>query len=305
MINNLFRISLLLLCTLSARIGAGETKKNPFELLICDYVKFELLKVNISGEVTWKYKPKSKVWDFVLTEDNHIIYPIITKHFEVHCMDFQNKLKWSWDYGKDYREIINITRNKSQIILSGQKPSEAIIMDLSGNILRKIDIPTNYKSHHGEMGDVHALDNGRYLVQLWGEGSVSEVDQIGKEFWRYQVPKLKDKKQGYPAGCVQDVLRFKNGNTMIACGVQARLLEIDRNKNIVWEFNKNDFPELNMINASNLQHLKDGSILVSNFLRGNTGKGAHAFILSKDRKVTWSFKDHKTITAASRVWAIE
>ena len=91
MINNLFRISLLLLCTLSARSGAGETKKNPFELLICDYVKFELLKVNKSGEVTWKYKPKSKVWDFVLTEDNHII----TKHFEVHCMDFQNKLKWS------------------------------------------------------------------------------------------------------------------------------------------------------------------------------------------------------------------
>ena len=95
MINNLFRISLLFLCALTARSGAGEAKKNPFELLICDYVKFELFKVNKSGEVTWKYKPKSKVWDFVLTKDNHIIYPIITKHFEVHCIDFQNKLKWS------------------------------------------------------------------------------------------------------------------------------------------------------------------------------------------------------------------
>ena len=92
---------------------------------------------------------------------------------------------------------------------------------------------------------------------------------------------------------------------MIACGVQTRLLEIDRNKNIVWEFKKNDSPELNLTNTSNLQQLKDGSILVTNFLRGNTGKGAHAFILSKNRKVTWSFKDHKNITPASRVWAIE
>ena len=108
--------------------------------------------------------------------------------------------------------------------------------------------------------------------------------QAVKELWRYQVPRLEDKEQRYPAGCVQDVLRFKNGNTMIACGIQA---------------------ELNLTNACNLQQLKDGSILVTNFLRGNTGKGAHAFILSKDRKVTWSYKDHKTITAASRVWAIE
>lgn len=31
----------------------------------------------------------------------------------------------------------------------------------------------------------------------------------------------------------------------------------------------------------------------------------HAFILSKEKKITWTFTDHKNFTEASQVWAIE
>jgi hypothetical protein len=300
----LFRIGLaVFFCALSVHGQTAEKSQHPYELMICDYVKFQLYKMDKAGEITWKHQPESKVWDFVLTKENHIVFPIITKHFEVRCMDFEKKIQWSWSYRKDYREIINITQSKSGLIISGQKPSDAIVMDVSGKILRKIDIPTNFNSQHGEMGNVYALKDDHYLVQLWGEGSVIEVDKDGKEVWRYKVPKFG--KGRYPVGCVQDVLRLKNGNTMIACGTQARILEVDKNKKIAWQFNKDDHPELNFTNACGLQLLKDGSILVTNFIRGKTGKGAHAFILSKDRKITWTLTDHKHISAASRVFAIE
>ena len=58
-------------------------------------------------------------------------------------------------------------------------------------------------------------------------------------------------------------------------------------------------------NACNLQKLRDGSILITNFLRGKSGRGAHAFILSKKKEITWTLTDHKNFTATSQVWAIE
>ena len=91
----------------------------------------------------------------------------------------------------------------------------------------------------------------------------------------------------------------------MACGTQTRLLKLDRFGKIVREFTGSDYPELNFTNACNLQKLKDGCVLVTNFLRGNSGRGAHAFTLSKDKQITWIFTDHRNFTATSQVWAIE
>jgi hypothetical protein len=281
----------------------GKQEPLPFELMICDYVRFKLSRVDRSGKVVWEHSPAGKVWDFVLVDEDTIVYPIITDTFEVRCIDFQKKLKWAWPYAKQYREIINITRHQSQLIISGQDPPQAIVMSLDGTIQKQLPIPAKYQHHHGQLGNVYAVGGNHFLAQLWGEGTVLEVDSSGKEVWRYQVPKFGLGR--YPAGTVQDVLRLDNGNTMVACGTQARLLEVDRSGRIVWEFDGKLNPELNFTNACGLQPLRNGSILVTNFLRGNAGHGAHAFLLSKERAITWAFRDHKNVTAASQVWAIE
>jgi hypothetical protein len=278
-------------------------KAHPYELMICDYVRFKLSRVDKRGRIIWEHSPEGKVWDFVITDDNLLIYPIITDKQEVRCIDFQKNLKWSWPYASQFREIINITKHQSQLIVSGQKPPRAILMTLDGTIQKKLPIPARYKHHHGQLGNVYHVGNKHYLAQLWGEGTALEVDENGNEVWRYQVPKAG--KGRYPEGTVQDLLRLDNGNTLLACGTQARLLEVDRFGNIVWEFTGSDHPELNFTNACNLQELEDGAILVTNFLRGNSGRGAHAFILSKEKKITWTLNDHENFTATSQVWAIE
>jgi hypothetical protein len=283
--------------------NGAELQEHPYELMICDYVRFKLSRVDKHGKIIWEHSPEGKVWDFVITDDDKLIYPIITDKQEVRCIDFQKNLKWSWPYANEFREIINITKHHSQLIVSGQNPPQAILMDVDGTIQKRLPIPAKYKHHHGQLGNVYDVGNKHYLAQLWGEGTALEVDESGKEVWRYQVPKTG--KGGYPAGTVQDVLRLDNGNTLVACGTQARLLEVDRSGKIVWEFTGSDHPELNFTNACNLQKLRDGSILVTNFLRGNSGRGAHAFTLSKDKEITWTFTDHKNFTAASQVWAIE
>jgi hypothetical protein len=284
--------------------GSGtQLEELPFELMICDYVQFKLARVDTRGKVIWEHRPEGKVWDFVLTNDNKLIYPIITDKQEVRCIDFEKSRIWSWPYAAEFREIVNITMHQSELIVSGQNPPQAILMDLDGTIQKRLPIPAKYLHHHGQLGNVYNVGNKRYLAQLWGEGTALEVDENGKEVWRYQVPKVGDGR--YPEGTIQDLLRLDNGNTLLACGTQARLLEVDRSGKIVWEFTGMEHPELNFTNACNLQQLNDGSILVTNFLRGNSGRGAHAFRLSKEKEITWTFTDHKNFTATSQVWAIE
>ena len=283
--------------------GRSRQRQNPFALMICDYVQFKLSRVDTAGKVVWEHRPAGKVWDFVLTDDNRLIYPIITARQEVRCIDFDQNVKWSWPYASDFKEIINITRHGTQLIVSGQSPPHAILMGFDGKIGKRLPIPARYKHHHGQLGNVYAVGDRHYLAQLWGEGTALEVDENGKEIWRYQVPQTGTGR--YPAGTVQDLLRLDSGNTLIACGTQARLLEVNRSGDIVWEFTGSDHPELNFTNACNLQKLKNGSVLVTNFLRGSSGHGAHAFLLSKERQITWTFTDHSNFTAASQVWAIE
>ena len=76
----------------SKRANKARLKKHPFELMICDYVQFKLARVDERGRILWEHRPEGKVWDFVLTDDNQLIYPIITDKQEVRCLDFEKNL---------------------------------------------------------------------------------------------------------------------------------------------------------------------------------------------------------------------
>ena len=183
-------------------------QEHPYELMICDYVRGRLYRVDKRGKIIWEHRPEGRVWDFVLADENKLIYPIITDKMEVRCIDFQKNVKWSWPYANEFREIINITKHQSQLIVSGQEPPQAILMNLDGTIQKRLPIPAKYKHHHGQLGNVYDVGNKHYLAQLWGEGTALEVDENGKEVWRYQVPKAG--KGRYPEGTVQDLLVAAN-----------------------------------------------------------------------------------------------
>jgi hypothetical protein len=90
---------------------ASETQPQKLlcELMICDYVQFKLSRVDTHGKVIWEHRPEGRVWDFVLTDDNKLIYPIITDKQEVRCIDLDKNVEWSWPYVSEFKEIINIT----------------------------------------------------------------------------------------------------------------------------------------------------------------------------------------------------
>ena len=66
-----------------------------------------------------------------------------------------------------------------------------------------------------------------------------------------------------------------------------------------------DAPELNVTWVSSVQRLKNGNLLVGNFLRGQEGKGAHAFEVTRDKRVVWKWADHGLISSLTTVRALE
>ncbi|MFM7101564.1 MAG: hypothetical protein ACKO3N_10375, partial [Verrucomicrobiota bacterium] len=95
-----------------------------------------------------------------------------------------------------------------------------------------------------------------------------------------------------------------NGNTLICGATQKRLFEVTPDKRIVWEFRAEDAPELNLTWVSSVQQLKNGNLLVGNFLRGQEGKGAHAFEVTRDKRVVWKWADHDLIRSLTTVRAL-
>ena len=51
--------------------------------------------------------------------------------------------------------------------------------------------------------------------------------------------------------------------------------------------------------------LHDGNFVIGNFLRGQEGKGAHAFEINRDKKVLWTFADHTMVKAATMVRVLD
>ena len=61
----------------------------------------------------------------------------------------------------------------------------------------------------------------------------------------------------------------------------------------MWEFGPKALRSLNLTWMGSLQILKNGHYVVGNFIRGQEGKGAHAFEVTHDKKVVWTFADHE------------
>src|SRR5947207_2804781 len=138
------------------------------------------------------------------------------------------------------------------------------------------------------------LPNGNTLLGEQGPCQAVEVDPDGKVIW--EITGLAN---------VFEALRLPDGNTLVSCGTQKRVIEVSPAGKVVWELTARDVPDVNLTWVTSLQILKNGNYLIGNFLHGQEGKGAHAFEVTRDKKVVWTFADHVMVKLATMVRALE
>ncbi len=264
-------------------------------LLLFEYGKGpnRMLELDAAGKVVWEHKPPSLAVIFQVLPNGNVLYAFGGKPTGVREVTRQGGEVWN--YVSKCPQVLGCERlPNGNTLVAEQGPCQAVEVNPKGEVMRVTPLRTSHESYHLQVRNVHKLKNGNILAAHEGEGAVREVDVDGKVVWEYAGVEN--------AG---DAQRLANGNTLISCGTQKRVLEVTQDKKIAWQFNAADAPELNITWVSSIQLLPNGNLIVGNFLRGQEGKGAHAFEVTRDKKVVWKWDDHGLIKSLTTVRALD
>ena len=248
-----------------------------------------MLELDADGKVTWEHKPPSIAVIFEVLPNGNVLYAYGGN--PTGAREVTRKGDEVWNYTSKSPQVLGCTRlPNGNTLLAEQGPAQAVEVNPKGEVVHVTPLHTNQEHFHLQVRNIHQLPNGNILAAHEGEGAVREVDQTGKVVWEYTGVTN--------AG---DAQRLPNGNTLISCGTQKRIIEVTPDKQVAWEFGAKDAPELNLTWIFSIQQLKNGNIVAGNFLRGQEGKGAHAFEVTRDKKIVWKWEDHSTIKSLTTV----
>ncbi len=251
-----------------------------------------LLELDGAGKVVWEHIPPSIAVIFQILGNGNVLYAYGGKPTGVREVTRQGKEVWN--YTSECPQVLGCERHKNgNTLVAEQGPCRAVEVDPQGKVVRVTPLKTSIENYHLQVRNVHQLANGNILAAHEGEGAVREVDREGKVVWEY----LGVENAG-------DAQRLANGNTLISCGTQKRVIEVTPGGKVAWEFGAADAPEVNFTWASSIQQLKNGNLLVGNFLRGQEGQGAHAFEVTRDKRVVWTYLDHTLVKSLTTVRAL-
>ncbi len=200
-----------------------------------------------------------------------------------------------WNYVSKCPQVLGCERlANGNTLVAEQGPCRVVEVNPQGGVVHATNLSTNQSGYHLQVRNVHKLKDGHILAAHEGEGAIREYELDGRVAWEY-------------TGVTNtgEALRLENGNTLISGATQKRLIEVSPEHKVVWEFTADDAPDLNLTWVSSIQILKNGNYLVGNFLRGQEGKGAHAFEVTRDKKVVWTLADHKQFRSVTTVRAVD
>ena len=85
-----------------------------------------------------------------------------------------------------------------------------------------------------------------------------------------------------------------------------KLVEVDKDGKIVWQVTSDDLPGISLKLMTGLQRLPNGNTVMSNWLgHGQFGKAPHVIEVTRDKKVVWTFADHKTMKTISSIQLLD
>ncbi len=272
---------------------AGPSKHvGPHHVYLMEYPQ-HLMEISAEGKLLWEYRTPALSVMFQLLENGNLFVPVDGKPPGAIEVNRNHDIVWS--FTSQATELMGGERLANGNSLLGEEgPPRVLELDQAKNVVASMLVSTSHEGAHNQIRHIHRLANGNTLAALEGEGVVREFDPTGKAVWEFG--KLDS---------VHDALRLANGNTLIAGGTSKRVVEVTPAGQVAWEFKDTDAPQLGLDWLTSLQLLKDGNLLVGNWVEGGDGKGVHAFEVSRDKQVVWTFDDHQLAHSATTVLAVE
>jgi hypothetical protein len=252
-----------------------------------------IVELSADGKVAWEHTTPGLALMFDALSNGHVFFPYGGASRGAQEVDRNHAVVWS--YTSKAAELLGGERLANGNSLLGEGgPAIALELDPAKAVVRSIAIPTTETEAHRQVRHLHRLANGNILVALEGEGAARELDANGKMVWEYKG-----------VTHIHEALRLPNGNTLIGGGESKKVLEVTSGGQIAWQFGEQDAPTLGLAWICSVQVLKNGNLLVTNWLGANGGTGVHAFEVTRDKKVVWTLDDHKLLKSVTTVRALD
>ena len=274
--------------------GYSRTTKTTSHAFVCaDYTQGKVFVVSSEGKAIWEY-PAENCNDIWVMHNGNLLFNTghgvkeVTRSKEV-VFSFESK-----------SEIYACQRLENGNTFIGECNSGRLLeVNPKGKIVKTIRLlPDSIDAGHLYMRNARKLENGNYLVAHYGLDKVCEYDSIGKLVFELSI-----------TGGPHSVIRLPNGNTIIACSDHngdPKVVEVGKEGDIVWQLTKNELPGIELKFMTGMQCLPNGNLLLTNWLGHNQfAKSAHAFEITRDKKVVWVLKNLAFLKTISSIQLID
>lgn len=274
-------------------MSISHAQTNGHSFACTDYTQGKVFLVTAAGKAEWEY-PAANCNDLWVLPSGNLLFNTghgvreVTREKKV-VFDYQSK-----------SEIYACQRLSNGNTFIGECNAGRLLeVDPAGKIVKEIRLlPEGKDGGHGYIRNARQLTNGNYLVAHYGDQVVREYDPAGKE--ARSIPA-----QGGP----HSVVRLPNGNTLITCGDRPggnRVFEVDPAGKTVWEVKGDELPGVSLKFIAGVQRLPNGNTVICNWLgHGKFGEAPHLVEVTRDKRVVWSFADHKTMRTISSVQLLD
>lgn len=275
--------------------GIQPPASGPSHRFACtDYSQGRVFIVASNGVVEWEYRAPNCNDLWVLTNGNLLFN---TGH-GVQEVTLEKQVVFSYE---SKSEIYACQRLADGNTFIGECSSGRLLeVAPTGRVVKELRLlPEGKDGGHLYMRNARRLPNGHYLVAHYGEQVVREYDPQGNPLMTIPAP-----------GGPHSVVRLPNGHTLIAVGDMVKegkkVFEVDASGKIVWGVEAEELPGISLKFMAGLQRLSNGHTVMSNWLgHGQLGKAPHLIEVTPDKRVVWTFADHRTMRTISSIQLLD
>ena len=255
---------------------------------------------NKDGDPIWQFKTEGPKrghtghHDVHLLSNGNILFHDTWTSVKEITLD--KKIVWEYDCAKsngnegkrvDVHAFARLKNGNTVIVESGV--GRVIEVNSKGKLIHQFPLK---KGGTQSTRWVRKTPQNTWLVCSENPGVVTEYDNDGNIVWDYLI-----KTRVYGA------IRLKNGNTLIASGSGNSIVEVNPEKEVVWEV-KGQVPgtDIQLKWMTCLQEESNGNYIVGNCHAGPDNP--QIFEINKDKKIVWQFNEYELVGNGLACWQV-
>ncbi|MCC9654570.1 beta-propeller domain-containing protein [Rhodopirellula halodulae] len=177
---------------------------------------------------------------------------------------------------------------------AGDRP-RLIELGPDGKVLVEFPLACQTENHHMQTRMARKVEDGTYLVPHLLDFAVFQYDPNGNVLRKFDTTVSGDtqhKIHTWPFTAI----RHGDNQTLVCCTHGNRVVDFDREGNVVWKLTNDDLPGEWLQDPCGAQVLPNGNIVITSYAAGRADPHApKLFEVTRDKKVVWQYTDGQKV----------